>query len=168
MKESVFSYKKISNKRFSTDSNENSVHKTNMSKYYLLINLDLPHLKTHIRFVEKQEDHRKKQFRDENSRLENDLESKRRIIQAKIFENKEEVVEIIKSISELEKEISHIIIDLELENNYGKNSNVINQIAEIEKITQKKGFNKKILLKAYGQSIMKLNNLRVIKKYLIF
>ena len=118
--------------------------------------------------MEKENEHRKKQFRDENSRLENELESKRRLMQAKIQENKEDINLIITSICELEKEISHLVIDLELENNYGKNSNVDNQIFEIEKSQQKKGFNKKTMMKAFGSSIMKLNNLRVIKKYLIF
>ena len=135
---------------------------SNKIKFYI----DLPHLQHHMNFLQKQNEHTLNLNRVKNIKQESDLENKRSLIKLKIKEKKDEINSNIKSICEIEKELSDLNIDLELQNIYGKNSNVIKQIADIEK--SQKNFNKKKMKKIFGCRVLKLSNLRVIKNiYLI-
>lgn len=123
----------------------------------------MPHLQIHLNNIQKQNENlsKGKGNRIENIKLESELESKRNLARIKINEKKEEINSIIESICKVEKEISDINMDIELQNNYGKNSNILSQIADIEK-QQKKPIGKKGALANFGRSLLMMSSLRVI------
>lgn len=92
-------------------------------------------------------------------KYENDLENKRRQMKIKIEEKKDEKNFLIKQICDMEKEIADLNLDLELHNNYGKNSNIENTISEIEKFAQKKKYGRKGTMGE--KSLILINSLRV-------
>jgi len=103
----------------------------------------------------------------ENVKLEYELESQRRNTKLKIQEKKDEINSTLKSISDLEKELSDLNIDIELNNKYGKESNFSNLISEMaDKSSMKISPKKKTSggLKTLGRSVLMMNSLRVIIK----
>ena len=85
----------------------------------------------------------KNKNRDENIKLESDIEAKRTQTNIRIENKKDEKNYIIKQICDIEKEISDLNLDLELHNNYGTHSNIENVVNEIEKSAKKKKCGKK-------------------------
>lgn len=109
---------------------------------------------------QKQKENANKGNRNENIKLENELETKRKIMKVKIQEKKDEIRNLVECIGEVEKELTDLNIDLELLNNYGKNSNINSQIAEVEN-KQKKSLGRKATLANLGKGLFMINSLRV-------
>jgi len=78
----------------------------------------------HGHFLTTKESERGKSNKAENLKLEQDLDYKRKIIQLKINEKKNERNNLIQQIGLLEKEISDVNIDLDLITKYGKEGEI--------------------------------------------
>lgn len=78
----------------------------------------------HGHFLTTKESERGKSNKAENLKLEQDLDYKRKIIQMKINEKKNERNNLIQQIGLLEKEISDVNIDLDLITKYGKEGEI--------------------------------------------
>jgi hypothetical protein len=94
----------------------------------------------------------------ENIKLENDLESKRRLIKIKINEKKEEINFVIKDLNDLEKEISDLNIDMELHDKYGKDLSYLNLFSDNEISPKRKNGSG---IKTIGKSFLMMNYIRV-------
>jgi hypothetical protein len=116
---------------------------------------------TNFNNTQRKNDKNNKGNKLENIKYETDMEEKRKKIKMEIENKKEEKNFLIKEMSNIEKEISDIKLDIELHNNYGKYSNIESVITEIEKSAAKKKLGKKNSIGIGEKSILLICSLRV-------